>query len=566
MDSLPAGLGGGSDPVGTAPSLASYEIPPSADEKKAQQESDTARTEAVTQYKKASKETGDYLAHLADAPNPKDFGLNREDLNALSPTKPPEYKSDNPIKDFGGMASLIGIFGGMMSRRPLVTSLNAATAAMTAYHQRNLEEYDQQVKEWKNNTDYISKVMDWREKAYDIADKQFSGNLAKWTAANTAIAAQSGDFDKIDDLEKGNADSFYQKRRDAQAVKMQWQQHLDAMNEFAIRQRELLANPANAEEKDAMAIADGEIKKKEADSGKPLSDAEKAQIRVDSRSKAKATGVKGSTPFAIAYQTEQARRQAAGEPPMTEQEIIDLKNSLNTPRSGTAIAVQRYMQEHKDDNGGKGPTSADVQKFLASGSALSAAQRSLSSGPMGLQLKSLGVATDHLTTLRDLVQAFNGGDVQVLAAAKAAWERQFGTPAPANQDLAAQFVAPELIKAIEGTPGGVAERDEMASAFKAARGYSNVMGAIDTAFALMGGQMNGMKNQIVKVNKMMTPEEFDDMIPSTALDAMQKHATKSFQPGGGMATLKATDKDAYAKLPKGAQYKVDGDPTTYVKQ
>lgn len=202
------------------------------------------------------------------------------------------------------------------------------------------------------------------------------------------------------------------------------------------------------------------------------------------------------------------------------------KVSMSPPRSPQAMALQKYLEENPN------ATSADIQKFSAQGVARSAAQRSLEAGPIGAQLKSLGVAVDHLNTLRDLNAAFNGGDEKTIAAAKAAWEREFGTPAPTNMDLAAQFVAPELIKAIEGSPGGVAERDELAASFKAARGQSNVTGAIDTAEALMGGQLNGMRNQLVKVDKLVSDDEFSDMIPSVALDAMKRHQTASGQQGG----------------------------------
>ena len=139
--------------------------PPSKEETAAQQKTKELTSEAEKQLKESASTAKDLQAHLADVPKPEDFGLTPKDLEAMQPTKSPSYKPDNPLQDFGGMASLIGIFGGMLSRRPLVTSLNAASGAMQAYHQRNLEDYDKQVEEWKNNTDYISKVMDWREKA-----------------------------------------------------------------------------------------------------------------------------------------------------------------------------------------------------------------------------------------------------------------------------------------------------------------------------------------------------------------------------------------------------------------
>lgn len=417
---------------------------------------------------------------------------------------------------FMAISAVVAGIAGALSRNHATTALNAFGAALKGAHQGQMEQAQEAHQQWKDETDAVISNNEKELKQYEailsnrkltteqisaqmtVAASQNQNKIMLESARSKNLETMGGQLDSLDDAQVKYIASVDKMNQEHEKAEAEAQQKKDEMN-------------ARLAEKGLRIGVDG--KTIERDPSLPGT-------------------AKTPTAWGAAYQAEVQRRIDAGEPPMGEQDIVRLKNSLNTPRSGSAIAVQKYMEEGKDLNGGKGRTSADVQKFLAQGSAMSAAQRSLAAGPMGLQLKSLGVATDHLTTLRDLSDAFNGGDEKTIAAAKAAWEREFGNPAPANEDLAAQFVAPELIKAIEGTPGGVSERDEMATAFKAARGHANVQGAINTAFALMGGQMNGMKNQIVKVDKLMSPEEFDDMIPSTALDAMQKHQTKSFSGGG----------------------------------
>ena len=501
---------GSSSPPGVAPLASSYLS--SGDDSSGvlakMQKSDDQLAGAVKEGAASRKQQ--YDAILAERPpEPEAFGI-----NGKSPyEKPPEYKSDDPIKNFGGLATVIGIFGGMLTRRPLVTSLNAASGAMKAYHERNIEDYKTAVDEWKQGVDYTTKLMNWRLSAYDAATSQYKSDVAGHMAAITAIAANTQDQVTLQKAQSGDLHATLEHIDKQKDVMLKYEDNVLRMKDLAQRQAENLTVPKlQAEAVQSRMVA-----------AKLPDGPEKQKV------------------LEHANQIESAIKQSTGDTKLA-----------GTPRSGQTIAVQKYIEDNKDAHDGKGPTGADIQKFIASGSAQNAAQRSLSSGPMGLQLKSLGVATDHLTTLRDLNDAFAGGDVKAIAAAKAKWENEFGTPAPSNIDLAAQFVAPELIKAIEGTPGGVAERDEMATAFKAAQGHANVSGAIDTAFALMGGQMNGMKNQIVKVNKMMSSDEFDDMIPSTALDAMQKHQTKSFQPGGATPTIKTDDE--YNALPSGATF------------
>ena len=197
---------------------------PGDEEKKATKEREAASEAATTSIKNESKAEDKTRAELeASMPKPEDFGLGKDDLKDLKPEKSPSYKPDNPLQDFGGVATLLGIFGGMLTRRPLVTSLDAASGAMNAYHQRNVEDYEKQVEEWKNNQEYIGKVLDWREKMYASADKKFQNDLAARTAARTEIAARTQDTLTLQNIAAGNEQHYYQTRMDTVKVLQQMQ-------------------------------------------------------------------------------------------------------------------------------------------------------------------------------------------------------------------------------------------------------------------------------------------------------------------------------------------------------
>ncbi len=60
-----------------------------------------------------------------------------------------------------------------------------------------------------------------------------------------------------------------------------------------------------------------------------------------------------------------------------------------------------------------------------------------------------------------------------------------------QEDRAAHGISDGLIRLAVGLEDREDLRDDLAQAFSAARGQSNVSGAIDTAEALMGGQLGG---------------------------------------------------------------------------
>jgi hypothetical protein len=211
---LPPSLDGGAG--GPLSDMVAKLMQPSEEEKGAKKEREKASSDLESALKNAPKEEAKTRAELeASMPKPEDYGLGKGDLEKLKPEKSPSYKPDNPLQDFGGIATLLGVFGGMLTRRPLVASLNAASGAMSAYHQRNVEDYEKQVEEWKNNQEYIGKVLDWREKMYASADKRFQNDLAARTAARTEVAARTQDFQTLEQLHAGDEQRYYQTRIDA---------------------------------------------------------------------------------------------------------------------------------------------------------------------------------------------------------------------------------------------------------------------------------------------------------------------------------------------------------------
>lgn len=221
---LPPNLDSGSG--GNLSDMIAKLMQPSAEEKSASKAREQATSAVTESLKNRSKDEAATTAELEkNMPKPEDFGLGKDELKAMEPGKSPSYKPDNPLQNFGGIATLIGVFGGMLTRHPVIASLNAASGAMKAAHERNIEDYEKQVEEWKNNQDYIGKVLAWREQMYGAADKQFQNNLSARQAARTEIAARTQDTMTMQQITAGDEQRYYQTRMDSARILQQMQEN-----------------------------------------------------------------------------------------------------------------------------------------------------------------------------------------------------------------------------------------------------------------------------------------------------------------------------------------------------
>jgi len=116
-------------------------------------------------------------------------------------------------------------------------------------------------------------------------------------------------------------------------------------------------------------------------------------------------------------------------------------------------------------------------------------------GPEARQIKSFSVGIDHLNTLSDLADALNNGDVKLINSASNAVATQLGKPNANNFEAAKQIVADEIIKAVVGAGGGEGDRQAAQATISAANSPEQLKGVIDTYKKLMGGQLEGMKQQ-----------------------------------------------------------------------
>jgi hypothetical protein len=113
----------------------------------------------------------------------------------------------------------------------------------------------------------------------------------------------------------------------------------------------------------------------------------------------------------------------------------------------------------------------------------------------GNKVESLNVGIAHMDTLAGLAQALGNGDIQTfnkIGNQVAAWA---GKPAPTNFDAAKAIVGDEIIKAIVGGGGALADRENAQNQIDSAKSPQQLAGVIQTYQALLAGQLNGLQLQ-----------------------------------------------------------------------
>ena len=149
------------------------------------------------------------------------------------------------------------------------------------------------------------------------------------------------------------------------------------------------------------------------------------------------------------------------------------------------------------------------------------ASKDFTSGTQGNAMRSFAVAGDHLDQLGSLVDALNNGDMQLVNKIGNAFSSQTGSPAPTNFDAAKDVVSKEVIKAIVGGGGGVAERQELANLMDRAKSPAQLKGVISQYRSLMAAQHDALLQQrraaglpdstMPKYNEKQAPSDTNDI-------------------------------------------------------
>ena len=262
----------------------------------------------------------------------------RESMDKLA-APPPEKQTTPPEKVWGSMAMALAAIGGALTHTPLATAMNAMAGVLNGFHDRDKEATEQAFTQWKAAHEAVMQATSLRMKMYEEAMRKITDAPKEAEALMRANAAALQDAAVQGLLAKGDlmgaaavisGGVAAAQRMDQSAQEFQWYvkvqqraQEIFQQSQVALqdlqraratgdpqqtaaaeqRYRDILAlgapaataarielpastqTAAGAANRDVELIADGEIAAKEKTGGKQLSEADKAQIRVETRAR-----------------------------------------------------------------------------------------------------------------------------------------------------------------------------------------------------------------------------------------------------------------------------------------
>lgn len=214
------------------------------------------------------KAKGEKLSAKIEEGNKKLDEIQPPKIPELAPV--PKAQQSDPFQAFGSAAGWIATFGSMLTRAPLTSSLNAASAAMNAAKENNAQAFQQNFDVWKAETDNAIKLHQFEMDSYKEAlEKIKAGDDS--ALADIQVTAASFKNDTLQLLAaKGQADEVksYLKAMADQGKKTA--ENADKTEAFALFQQWKMANPNATPEEMAKKLhefTDPKIHEAEAKSG-----------------------------------------------------------------------------------------------------------------------------------------------------------------------------------------------------------------------------------------------------------------------------------------------------------
>lgn len=193
-------------------------------------------------------------------------------------------------------------------------------------------------------------------------------------------------------------------------------------------------------------------------------------------------------------ETKRHHKAIEGDPEVIESTAQGIARGELAPLSAFALSrpagqaiMGRVMQIHAGQGTMFDPTAFATRQRV---------ENDFATGKGGQAIKSFNVSLYHLDSLGNLVDALKNGDAKAINKLGNAVSTQLGTStAPTNFDAAKQIVGDEIVKAIVGAGGGVADREKAQKSLDNANSPKLLKGVIDTYKELMVGQLRGLEGQ-----------------------------------------------------------------------
>lgn len=229
-----------------------------------------------------------------------------------------------------------------------------------------------------------------------------------------------------------------------------------------------------------------------------------------------------------------ATEQAGGSPTLdadaeryrqTGQLPPNLKSNL-MGQAESRLIRQRAAQLEQEAGGDPAAWPQKWQQFKAQQVAI---QR-FTSGPQGNTIRSFNVLVDHLDTLNEAAEGLKNRDNRIINRFVNNWKAATGDPAPTNFDGVKALVGDEIVKAVVGSAGALADREEVKKDLDRASSPQQLAQLVEKYKKLALGQLHGLQKQYETATGL---KNFGEMLLPGTLKALGGVTGEKSDTGGG---------------------------------
>jgi hypothetical protein len=410
---------------------------------------------------------------------------------------PPVLKPADAFQNFGSIATIVGLIGGLFARRHMTAALGAAGHAMQAINQNNFDQYQQQMKIWETQTRSAAEELHMQHQDLEmlIRDKQLSWDQKQALISNKF--KEIGLDREVAAVQHGDAQTWMQTIATMDRAQNQLK---NLTGQMAIGNRALAEQNWNqkyyADHPDMAGQPiplDEQVKRNQyLDQNFPLPGAPHAQAP---------TAAKGREQDVSAEVKRRDDEFASANPNATpsEKEKAHFDNrtavekqmgaATRQPRSASAMATQKFIEENPE------ATADDLVKFQANQARAVAVERAFGAGPTANRVTTLNTVSDHLVTFEEAAKALETGDVRLLNQLQNRWRIETGDPRPIEFGIVKEMAGREISTAIVGGPGASEDRTAIQGWINEARSPAQLAGAFQRAKQLIAGRLDSLGRQ-----------------------------------------------------------------------
>jgi soluble lytic murein transglycosylase-like protein len=170
------------------------------------------------------------------------------------------------------------------------------------------------------------------------------------------------------------------------------------------------------------------------------------------------------------------------------------------------------------------------------------------SGRQGDTVRSFNVLVDHLSVLTDATTALQNKDVNAFNYLRQAIARQLGSSAPTDFNGVKALVGDEIVKAVVGSSGALADREEVKKDLSEARSEKQLLDLIQRYRQLAVGQLHGLRKEYESATGR---RDFNDMLLPGTREYFERGAGSRIESG----PAPPVGGGEWTTLPSGARYR-----------